>query len=186
MRTPISEGLFMRYAPGDTVVHPEHGAAVVERVVTKDLGQGPTEYIELYIDFASLRILVPAESVERVGLRSLSSREEAEAILALLEESSDVPLEWAQRNTSTVARMKSNELEQIAVVVRDLTRHQRRIGKPLNMGEQNALNTCLGVLARELALSLDVPEQQMREQLSERAAGPDEVSDSHQEQANTA
>lgn len=176
----------MGYAQGDTVVHPEHGAAVVEGVVTRDLGQGPTEYIALYIEFGSLRILVPAGSVERVGLRSLSSRAHAEAILALLEESADVPVEWSERNTTTQARMKSNELDQAAMVVRDLTHHQRRIGKPLNMGEQNSLNICLGVLARELALSLDLPEERTRALLCERAAGRGDASDSREEPARSA
>lgn len=176
----ISKGDFMGYAHGDTVVHPEHGAGVVEGVVTKDIGQGPTEYLELHIDFRSLKILVPAESLERVGLRSLSSREDAEAILALLEEDSEVPTEWSERNTVTVSRMKSRELDQIAMVVRDLTRHQRRIGKPLNMGEQTALKTCLGLLARELALTLDITESETLALLTERAAGHD-VADGSQE-----
>lgn len=171
----------MGYGHGDTVVHPEHGAGVVEGVVTKDLGQGPTEYLELHIDYRSLTILVPAESLEQVGLRSLSSRDDAEAILALLEEDSEAPTEWSERNTATVARMKSRELDQIAMVVRDLTRHQRRIGKPLNMGEQNALKTCLGLLARELALTLDMPESTTMALLEQRAAGHGQAVDERQE-----
>lgn len=167
----------MGYASGDMVVHPQHGAARVQGVATKDLGQGPTEYLELYLDFASMKIMVPAGAVERVGLRSLSSKADAEAILALLEEDSDVPTQWTERNTFTMSRMKSRELDQLAMVVRDLTRHQRRIGKPLNMGEQTSLNTCLDLLARELALSLDMPEENTLALLAERAAGQHDAAD---------
>lgn len=178
----------MDYAQGDVIVHPQHGAAVVEDVVTKDLGlgQGPTEYLELYVDFTSLKILLPADSAERVGIRSLSSREEAEAILALLEEDAEVPTEWTERNAVTVSRVKSRELDQIAMVVRDLTRHRRRIGKPLNVGEQTAFNTCLGLLARELALSLDLPEDETSALLTARAAGHADAPDATEEPARSA
>lgn len=162
----------MGYAQGDVVVHPQHGTAVVKGVVTKDLGQGSTEYLELYVDVASLRISVPAASVGQVGLRSLSSKKDAEAILELLGHDSDVPIAWADRNASTVARMKSRQLDQVAMVVRDLTRHQQRIDKPLNAGEHAALTTCLNWLTRELALSLDLPEPDMMALLAHRAAGP--------------
>jgi CarD family transcriptional regulator len=175
----------MGYAQGDTVVHPQHGAAVVESIFTKDLGQGLTEYLELYVESASLKVLVPAASVGRVGIRPLSSRQDAEAILSLLEEKSDVPMEWTERNTSTMSRMKSQKLDQIAMVVRDLMRHQRRIGKPLNMGEQTALRKCLGLLARELSLSLNMSEDETVALLAERGCGERAVAGDAQEPVST-
>lgn len=161
----------MSYAQGDTVVHPQHGTAVVEGVVVKDHGNGPTEYLELRVGFASLTILLPTDSVEQAGLRALASKDEAEAILALLEEPSEVPAEWAERNTATLERLKSRELDQVAMAVRDLTRHQQRIGKPLNAGENAALNAGLSLLARELSLSLGLSESETLTLLAERAAG---------------
>jgi CarD family transcriptional regulator len=165
------KGGAMSYAQGDTVVHPQHGAATVGETFTKDLGQGPTEYVELYVEFSSMKILVPAESVKEVGLRSLSSRKDAAAILALLEEDVDVPLEWTERNAINQARMRSLELDQLAMVVRDLLAHQRRIDKPLNLGEKAALDKCLGLLARELSLTLGLTEDETLALLAAHGAG---------------
>ncbi|HUH07055.1 MAG TPA: CarD family transcriptional regulator [Egibacteraceae bacterium] len=176
----------MGYAQGETVVHPQHGAAVVEAIFTKDLGQGPTEYLELHIEFASLKILVPAASVEQIGIRSLSSRKDAEAILSLLEEKSDVPVEWAERNATTIARMKSLELDQIAMIVRDLTRHERRLGRPLNMGERTVLGKCLGLLARELSLSLGMSEEATMALLVERSSSARAIAGDEQRPASLA
>ena len=158
----------MGYAQGDTIVHPQYGAVVIEAISTKDFGHGLIEYLELKVEFASLKILVPAAAVERVGIRPLSSREDAEVILSLLEEESHVPTQWTQRHACTVSRMKSHRLDQIAMVARDLMQHQRRIGKPLNRGEKKALGACLGILSRELALSLDMPEDETMALIAER------------------
>lgn len=162
----------MAYAAGEDVVHPQHGTAVVQGVVKKDLGAGPVDYLELYVKSASMTVLVPADSVKEIGLRDLSSKRDAQDILALLQEPADVPERWKERHAMTVARMKSGDLDQIAMVVRDLTQHARRIGKPLNQGEKSALERCLAILSEELSLSLDITEDDTLSLISENS--PDE------------
>jgi CarD family transcriptional regulator len=171
----------MDYELGDTVVHPQHGAAVVEAIRTRDLGQGPTEYLELHVEASSMRIMVPASSADEVGLRPLASKEDAEAILAMLAESSEVPLEWKDRNTFTTARMKSRELVQVAMVVRDLMQHEQRLGKPLTLGERTSLNNALGLLASELSLSLGMSVEDTMALLSDRGSSAQALSGDVQE-----
>lgn len=146
----------MNYSAGDTVVHPQHGTATVEGIVTKDLGDGPEDYLELYVESGSMKVMVPAAAVAEVGIRSLSTRDEAQRILALLEEPSEVPEAWADRNASTAARVKSRELDQVAMVVRDLSRHQEMAAKPLTVGERAILSSCLDILSKELGLALEL------------------------------
>jgi CarD family transcriptional regulator len=161
----------MGFAPGDTVVHPQHGAAVVGPIRTKDLGHGPISYCELRVEASSLTILIPADSLDEVGVRPLSSRQDAEAILLLLASDADAPVVWSERNTITVDRMRSRELEQAALVVRDLLHHQRRIGKPLNTGEMASLRSCLTLLSNELSLSLGMSVEDTADLLLSRASG---------------
>lgn len=152
----------MAYGAGDTVVHPQHGMATVAGVVSRDLGTGPADYLELFVETRSLRIMVPAAAVDEVGIRDVATKAEAQAILALLETPSDPPEGWSERSVSTVARMRSTALDQVCMVVRDLSRHQHRSGKPLSMKESNLLTECLDSVAKELAVALGLPEDEAR------------------------
>jgi CarD family transcriptional regulator len=168
----------MAYMPGDTVVHPQHGTATVEGFVVKDLGKGPVDYLQLYVEGSSLKIMVPTDAVEAAGIRNLSTRMEAEGILAILAEPSEVPEGWAERNASTVARLKSHDLAQVSMVVRDLSRHERRRGKPLTMGERNLLEGCLDMVARELSLAQRLSENDARALIVEKSLSEKAWSDS--------
>lgn len=159
----------MAYAPGDTVVHPHHGAAVVTGVLQKDVGGGPVEYLELFVEHASLKIMVPSQSVARVGIRDVSTKKEAEAVLAVLDHEADVHERWTERNSVTVARMKSAGLRDLAMVVRDLIRHSERTGKPLSSHETASRDTCIDLLARELSLSLGMSQDEAATLIVERS-----------------
>lgn len=158
----------MNYTRGDTVVHPQHGTATVEGMVQRDLGRGPEDYLELYVETRSLKIMVPADAVQAAGIRDLSTKGEAGELLAILEEPSEVPEAWAERNPSTVARLKSRDLDQISMVVRDLSRHQRRLGKPLSLREKDVFESCLDTVARELSLVLDMSKQDTKALILEK------------------
>jgi CarD family transcriptional regulator len=161
----------MSYAPGDTVVHPQHGTATVEGIVRKDVGNGPEDYLNLYVETRSLRIMVPAGAAEAAGIRNLATRKEAEEILAILEAPSEVPHTWAERNASTTARVKSHDLGQVSMVVRDLSRHQLRTATPLSMGEKDVLAGCLDLMARELSLALGMSEEDTKSLIVEKSLG---------------
>lgn len=151
----------MGYVAGQTVVHPKHGPATVQGVVTKDVGGGPENYVELCLASpSSLKILVPERSLQEVGVRDVSSRARAEAILAVLGEPSDIPETWAERNRVTVSRIGSADLAEVAMVVRDLTRHAQRVGKSLSLGEGRTLDSCLDTLSGELSLALDLSREE--------------------------
>lgn len=162
------KGQHISYARGDTVVHPQHGAANVVGTVSKDVGRGPENYLELHVTATAMRILVPERSLQDVGVRDVSTRKQAEAILAVLQEPSDVSAVWSERNVTTATRMKSTDLEELAMVVRDLTRHAHRGEKPLTMGENRAVESCLDILAKELSLTLGISEQDTRALILEK------------------
>jgi CarD family transcriptional regulator len=138
-------------------------------MVRKDVGKGPEDYLELYVETSSLKIMVPADAVQSVGIRDLSTKGEAEVILALLEEPSDVPEGLSERIVSTMARVKSHDLGQVSMVVRDLSRHQLRGARPLTMGERNSLEGCLDLVARELSLALDLSEDDTKALIVEKS-----------------
>ena len=152
----------MGYATGDILVHPRHGVGTVLDTPTRGSGKDSTSYLQLFFEEKTLTIMVPLESVEEVGIRRPSTKDEAEAILAILEESSDVPETWAERNASTVSRVQSTEIAQASMVIRDLTRHSQRIDKPLSAAERSTLEGCLDTVSLELSLSLGLSQEDTR------------------------
>ena len=161
----------MGYQTGDTVVHPRHGVAKVQGTATR----GKDDYLELFFEPKSMTIMVPVASLDEVGIRGVVTKEEAEAILAILEEPSDVPRAWVERNAATLSRIQSTELAQASMVIRDLTRHADRADKPLSAAESASLNSCLDTVATELSLALDLSPEETRALILSKAGGEDDI-----------
>ncbi len=162
----------MGYTTGDILVHPRHGVGTVLDTPTRGTGKTATTYLQLFFEDKTLTIMVPMESVEEVGIRPPSTKDEAEAILEILGESSDVPAVWAERNASTVSRVQSTEIAQASMVIRDLTRHAQRIDKPLSAAERNTLDTCLDAVSLELSLALGLSQDDTRELILDKVGFP--------------
>ena len=152
----------MGYTTGDILVHPRHGVGTVLDTPTRGKGKDATSYLQLFFEEKTLTIMVPLASVEEVGIRPPSTRDEADAILSLLEESSDVSEVWAERNAATVQRVQSTEIAQAAMVIRDITRHSQRIDKPLSAAERGTLEGCLDTVSLELSLALGMSQEDTR------------------------
>lgn len=162
----------MGFAPGDTIVHPRHGVGTVQEATTRGTGDDATTYLTLFFELKTLTIMVPLDSVDEVGIRHPSTKKEAKAILAILEEESDVPEAWAERNASTTSRMQSTDLAQASMVIRDLTRHAQRIDKPLSAAENSTLNECLDQVSLELSLSLGMSQEETRRLILDKVGAP--------------
>ena len=61
---------------GDMAVHPSHGVGEVERMEDRDFGGKKTACYVIKIRDTGLKVMIPTEAVQRVGL--VASRVEAE------------------------------------------------------------------------------------------------------------
>src|SRR5688572_19585968 len=105
---PLS-GVRVSYAPGDKLVHPQHGVGTVDGQPTE--ASNGVSYLHLFFERSSLRISIPVDSIEEVGIRKLATPAHARKILATLEEPAEVSVQWSERNADTVARVKSTDLD---------------------------------------------------------------------------
>ena len=62
------------FRKGDTVVHPEHGAAVIEELCVREFLGEKRKYFKLRVSYGDLTLMVPVDSTEEVGLRSVVAR----------------------------------------------------------------------------------------------------------------
>ena len=65
---------------GDKVVYPHHGAGVVEKVETRSIEGERKKYFVLSLCRGDLKITVPAESTDDVGLRSVIPKKQVKSV----------------------------------------------------------------------------------------------------------
>ena len=139
------EGVFV-FRKGDKVVHPRHGAAVVEDLVELERFGEQRIYVKLRLPHG-LTLMVPVESTEQIGLRGVVSRDELEKVFDLLRgEDGSMPILWGKRYRANLAKLLSGDIYHVAEVVRNLSHRER--GKVLSSAEKRML-----VKAREILIS---------------------------------
>ena len=155
----------MSFNPGDRVVYPHHGAAVIERKEKRLAFGEETEYLVLRMAHGDLMLSVPADKAEDVGMRPPISVEDVEDLFELLRKK-DVrePANWSRRFKNHQEKLKSGDVYQVAEVVRNLA--LREASKGLSAGEKSMLVRARGVLVSELSFALDVPEDEALERVN--------------------
>jgi CarD family transcriptional regulator len=140
-----------RFDVGDVVVHPRHGAGnVVER--RRRVVEGRARpYLEIELTATSLRIMVPCDAAEAVGLRPVVGPRRLRAIVGVLE-SGD--LNWSARRKHYRAQLESGDVLALAATIRDLASRAA-----LPPGERDLYEHSRRVLASELAYALGVDAQ---------------------------
>lgn len=141
---------------GDNVIHPEHGAALVEAIQDREVMGVTREYLVLRLTYDRLRVMVPVDSTE-VGLREVCSDEDVEGVFEILRTGeSSTQGNWSRRFKGNIERLHSGDIFQVAEVVRDLTVRDR--DKGLSAGEKRMLGNSRKILISELVLACNVGE----------------------------
>lgn len=156
----------MSFKPGDRVVYPHHGAAVIERKENRMAFGEETEYLVLRMAHGDLVLSVPADKAEDVGMRPPISGEDVDDLFDLLRKK-DVrePANWSRRFKNHQEKLKSGDVYQVAEVVRNLA--LREADRGLSAGEKSMLVRARGVLVSELSFALDVSEDEALERVNE-------------------
>ncbi|MBM6869588.1 CarD family transcriptional regulator [Pseudoflavonifractor phocaeensis] len=137
---------------GDKIVHPMHGAGVVDSIVQKKVDGVVREYYILKLPVGGMMVMVPTEHCAEIGVRPIVPGEEAERIIAQL---SSIQVEmtsnWNQRYRENMARLKSGDLLEVARVIKGLV--QREGERGLSTGERKMLHSAKQILISELVLA---------------------------------
>ncbi len=145
------------FNPGDRVVYPHHGAAVVERKETREAFGRKTEYLVLRMAHGEMMLSVPVDKVDDVGMRWPISGDDVDDLFDVLKKR-DVrePSNWSRRFKNHQEKLKSGDVYQVAEVVRNLALRDREKG--LSAGEKTLYQKARSVLVSELSFALDVSE----------------------------
>ena len=156
----------MTFSVGETVVYPNHGAALIEDIETRQIKGEDRLYLVLRIlGQNDLVVRVPSDNVDLVGVRDVVDADGLEKVFSVLRaEHTEEPTNWSRRYKANLEKLHSGNVIKVSEVVRDLWRRDR--DKGLSAGEKRMLSKARSILVAELALAEDV-EQDRAEVLLE-------------------
>ena len=151
---------------GDKVVYPVHGAGIIEAIENQEVLGRVRSYYILKISAGNMRLMVPVETVETVGMRQIIAPEIVEDVLAVLRENADELEEnWNRRYRANMEKIKSGDIFVVAAVVRNLMLRDRKRG--LSAGEKKMLDYAKRILVSELMLVENASEEQILATISQ-------------------
>ncbi len=157
----------MTFSVGETVVYPNHGAAVIEDIETRQIKGEDRLYLVLrIIGQNDLVVRVPANNLDLVGVRDVVDADGLERVFGVLRaEHTEEPTNWSRRYKANLEKLHSGNVIKVSEVVRDLWRRDR--DKGLSAGEKRMLAKARTILVAELALAEDVAEDRAENLLDE-------------------
>ena len=157
----------MTFNVGETVVYPNHGAAVIEDIETRTIKGEEKLYLVLRIlGQNDLVVRVPASNLDLVGVRDVVDDEGLENVFEVLRKTNvEEPSNWSRRYKANLEKLHSGNVLKVAEVVRDRWRRERDRG--LSAGEKRMLSKARQILVSELALAKKVADDRAEEMLDE-------------------
>ncbi|WCC80269.1 CarD family transcriptional regulator [Cutibacterium equinum] len=157
----------MTFNVGETVVYPNHGAAVIEDIETRTIKGEEKLYLVLRIlGQNDLVVRVPASNLDLVGVRDVVDDEGLKNVFEVLRKTNvEEPSNWSRRYKANLEKLHSGNVLKVAEVVRDLWRRERDRG--LSAGEKRMLSKARQILVSELALAKKVEDDKAEEMLDE-------------------
>lgn len=136
---------------GDQVVHPMHGAGVIDDVVQEKVAGATKEYYVFKMPVGGLILKIPTANCQAIGIRTIISPREAQAFFdGIPSLEVEINANWNKRYQENLLRLKSGDLNEVARVVKGLMRRESRRG--LSMGERKMLHSAKQIIISEIVL----------------------------------
>ncbi len=140
---------------GDRIVYPMHGAGIIEQIEKKQILGEVREYYILKVPCGDMKIMIPIESCQEVGVRAIISMDKIDEVLDVLRaESSEMSNNWNRRYRENMEKLKTGDIYNVAEVVRNLMRTDKE--KKLSTGEKKMLSNAKQILISEIILVKDI------------------------------
>lgn len=140
------------YSIGDSVVYPLHGAGVIEAIEEREISGLTYSYYAMRIPLGDMKVLIPVDGADKIGVRELISAKEADEVLeAFKTVDIDTNLNWNKRYRENMIRIKSGNIFEVASVVKSLMMRDR--AKGLSTGERKMLSNAKQILISEIVMS---------------------------------
>lgn len=150
---------------GDKIVHPMHGAGVIDSIVSKKVNGVVRDYYILKLPVGGMLVMIPTEHTEEIGVRPVVDRDEADRLIAAMRDIEvDMTQNWNRRYRENMLRIKSGDLMEVARVVKGLMLRDENRG--LSTGERKMLHSAKQILISELVLSQDASYEDVEKRIN--------------------
>jgi CarD family transcriptional regulator len=138
---------------GDMAVYPAQGVAQVTGIESKEvMGKKVTFYVLRIVD-TDMKIMVPVDKSDSVGLRQVICEEEIPALYKVLKQR-NIKIDrqtWNRRYRGFMEKLKTGKIYDVAMVFRDL--NLLKNDKVLSFGERRMLDTAKNLIVKELSVA---------------------------------
>ena len=151
----------INFQVGDKAVYPTQGVAEVIGIEEKEISGRTHRFYSLRVLDSGMKILVPVDKADHVGLRGVIGEPEVREIYDVLAQT-DIPRDkqtWNRRYRAFMDKLRTGSLLEAAEVYRDLSRLKNE--KALSYGERKMLEQARGLVLKELAVARDLPEDEL-------------------------
>jgi CarD family transcriptional regulator len=147
-----------KYSVGDKVVHPQHGAATIQKRVKQAFGGKKQDYFVLDIATEQLTVMVPLDKVDDLIRPVISKTKSRDVLKSLKGDPEEAGSNWSRWYKVLNEKMTSGDIFQVAEVVRDLSFAQQTKG--ISPALKRMLSKARLTLSSELAFSLEIDEEE--------------------------
>ena len=157
---------------GDVLTHPVHGPVRIVSTCTRTVRGTEREYVDLEVIGDEMRISVPSDGRDVVGLRTLLAEPEIVEMITQLGAPIEAPgkkASWAHRIKSLQMQLQTGRLTDRVEVIRAIVRDSG--GTPSSLAERNLLKQAIDPLASEIAIARSIPREDAQLLLQNTAEG---------------
>jgi CarD family transcriptional regulator len=153
------------FKKGDLTVYPAHGVGIIETIESQEISGCRQDFYIIRILDNNMKIMVPTQNVENVGLREIIGHKEVSKLYSILKKR-DIVIDnqtWNRRYREYMDKIKTGSVFEVAEVYRDLLMLKEE--KDLSFGERKMLDTARTLLVKEISLAKKVAEEQIENDL---------------------
>ena len=141
---------------GDKVVHPMHGAGVIDSIVDERINGKTQAYYVFRMPVNGLVLKIPTANSDAVGLRAVVDPDYADEVIRSLSHLQiDMTTNWNRRYRENLERIKSGNLYEVARVIKCLMLRDAQRG--LSTGERKMLHSAKQIFISEIVLEKNQP-----------------------------
>ena len=155
----------IRFQVGDKAVYPAQGVAEIVGIDEKEISGKIHRFYCLRILDTDMRILVPLDKADQVGLREVVQKDQIQEVYDILREK-EVHIDkqtWNRRYRGFMENIKTGSLFEVAEVFRDLYRLKNQ--KTLSFGERRMLDTARTLIVKELSVAKGTTESKVETEI---------------------
>ncbi|MCR9143435.1 MAG: transcriptional regulator [bacterium] len=163
---PKKEESKEEYSVGEYVVYPMHGVGKINAIQKQTiLGKRKQCYV-LEIASNKMKVMVPVENAEMIGIRAIIKKKDVKKVLELLKKDEvDTEEDWKIRYQNNMNKIKSGDIYSVAEVCRNL--YKRAKDKELSLMERRLYESAYNLISNEIALTREVSVEEAGNLISE-------------------